>query len=424
MAAKSTSTIPPLFRCPISLELMKDPVTLSTGVTYDRESIERWFQEGHSSCPSTMQTLDTLELTPNHTLRRLIQGWCTSNPGHGIDRIPIPKAPAGIKQVEQLLFSIRNAPMKMENLTKLAALAKESEHNRISIAASGGITVLISALFTYRIENESELLSAAEAHVEEGLAILANILIHESKEECRKHLTGPRTIDTICWFLCRGSFRARLHAAQVLHGILTIDQNFKIVFRADEECFENLALLLRDVCPLATKTAMEILLIISPVRRNRIKVVETGAVVTLIEILPEAERNVAEKALSLLEILCQSAEGRASVCENPLGIPVLVKKIARVSELATEAATGALWHICKNCRTPSVLQDLDEAGASPKLFLLLQIGCSSNTRQRAKEILRAHKGRSSRDNPCILMTDQLNGAVKLHVVKLAGCRKN
>lgn len=32
--------VPNHFRCPISLELMKDPVTLSTGITYDRETIE------------------------------------------------------------------------------------------------------------------------------------------------------------------------------------------------------------------------------------------------------------------------------------------------------------------------------------------------------------------------------------------------
>ncbi|BAH91587.1 Os02g0215650 [Oryza sativa Japonica Group] len=34
---------PPLFQCPISMELMEDPVTVATGVTYDRRSMERWF---------------------------------------------------------------------------------------------------------------------------------------------------------------------------------------------------------------------------------------------------------------------------------------------------------------------------------------------------------------------------------------------
>uniref|UniRef100_A0A0D3GC55 U-box domain-containing protein n=1 Tax=Oryza barthii TaxID=65489 RepID=A0A0D3GC55_9ORYZ len=33
----------PDFLCSISMELMEDPVTVATGVTYDRRSIERWF---------------------------------------------------------------------------------------------------------------------------------------------------------------------------------------------------------------------------------------------------------------------------------------------------------------------------------------------------------------------------------------------
>ncbi|KAM1232407.1 hypothetical protein ACFX13_042966 [Malus domestica] len=31
------------FKCPISMELMKDHVTISTGVTYERNNIEKWF---------------------------------------------------------------------------------------------------------------------------------------------------------------------------------------------------------------------------------------------------------------------------------------------------------------------------------------------------------------------------------------------
>ncbi|KAI6668001.1 hypothetical protein NL676_003718 [Syzygium grande] len=34
--------VPPFFLCPISLEILRDPVTVSTGITYDRESIETW----------------------------------------------------------------------------------------------------------------------------------------------------------------------------------------------------------------------------------------------------------------------------------------------------------------------------------------------------------------------------------------------
>jgi len=68
---------PPLdFRCPISLELMRDPVVASSGQTYDRESITRWFGSGKSTCPKTGQVLADLELVPNKALKNLIVRWC------------------------------------------------------------------------------------------------------------------------------------------------------------------------------------------------------------------------------------------------------------------------------------------------------------------------------------------------------------
>jgi len=68
---------PPLdFRCPISLELMGDPVVASRGQTYDRDSITRWFGAGKSTCPKTGQVLPNLELVPNKEhFRRRYNHW-------------------------------------------------------------------------------------------------------------------------------------------------------------------------------------------------------------------------------------------------------------------------------------------------------------------------------------------------------------
>ncbi|KAH1194037.1 E3 ubiquitin-protein ligase PUB22 [Glycine max] len=86
--------IPAHFLCPISLQLMRDPVTVCIGITYDRENIERWlFSCKNNTCPVTKQCLLDHGLTPNHTLRRLIQSWCTLNASLGVERIPTPKSP-------------------------------------------------------------------------------------------------------------------------------------------------------------------------------------------------------------------------------------------------------------------------------------------------------------------------------------------
>ena len=83
-------TVPSYLRCSISLELMRDLVTLCTGITYDRESIETWLDAGNNVCPITNQALDSQEMIPNHTVRRVIQDWCVDNSASGIERIPTP----------------------------------------------------------------------------------------------------------------------------------------------------------------------------------------------------------------------------------------------------------------------------------------------------------------------------------------------
>jgi hypothetical protein len=64
---------PASFYCPVSMELMSDPVMVATGHTYDRTCIERWLQQGNRTCPVTGMRLRHLELTPNHALRNAIQ---------------------------------------------------------------------------------------------------------------------------------------------------------------------------------------------------------------------------------------------------------------------------------------------------------------------------------------------------------------
>lgn len=44
---------PPAFFCPISMELMRDPVSTADGHCYERASIERWFAQGSRTSPKT-----------------------------------------------------------------------------------------------------------------------------------------------------------------------------------------------------------------------------------------------------------------------------------------------------------------------------------------------------------------------------------
>jgi uncharacterized protein YegL len=66
--------IPTDFLCPISAELMEDPVTTIDGFTYERRNIERWFQT-HETSPCTNVVLSTLDVHPNYTLKQSIFRW-------------------------------------------------------------------------------------------------------------------------------------------------------------------------------------------------------------------------------------------------------------------------------------------------------------------------------------------------------------
>lgn len=73
------SVPPEELRCPISLQLMYDPVIIASGQTYERIFIEKWFANGHNTCPKTQQTLAHLCLTPNYCVKGLVASWCEQN---------------------------------------------------------------------------------------------------------------------------------------------------------------------------------------------------------------------------------------------------------------------------------------------------------------------------------------------------------
>uniref|UniRef100_J3MCX7 U-box domain-containing protein n=1 Tax=Oryza brachyantha TaxID=4533 RepID=J3MCX7_ORYBR len=95
--------VPAHFRCPISLELMRDPVTAATGITYDRECLERWLERGHGSCPVTGRPVRMGDLVPNHATRRMIQDWCVANRARGVERVPTPRVPVGEADAEEAI---------------------------------------------------------------------------------------------------------------------------------------------------------------------------------------------------------------------------------------------------------------------------------------------------------------------------------
>ncbi|XP_030614265.1 WD repeat, SAM and U-box domain-containing protein 1 isoform X2 [Archocentrus centrarchus] len=71
--------IPDEFLCPITRELMREPVIAADGYSYEKEAIESWISTKNRSSPMTNLPLLTTLLTPNHTLKMAIGRWKTSH---------------------------------------------------------------------------------------------------------------------------------------------------------------------------------------------------------------------------------------------------------------------------------------------------------------------------------------------------------
>ncbi|XP_008571570.1 PREDICTED: WD repeat, SAM and U-box domain-containing protein 1 isoform X2 [Galeopterus variegatus] len=70
-----SSGIPDEFICPITRELMKDPVIASDGYSYEKEAMENWISKKKRTSPMTNLVLSSVVLTPNRTLKMAINRW-------------------------------------------------------------------------------------------------------------------------------------------------------------------------------------------------------------------------------------------------------------------------------------------------------------------------------------------------------------
>lgn len=79
------------FVCPLTKQVMCDPVTLENGQTFEREAIEKWFKECRESgrkpvCPLTLKELKSTDLNPSIALRNTIEEWTARNETAQLER--------------------------------------------------------------------------------------------------------------------------------------------------------------------------------------------------------------------------------------------------------------------------------------------------------------------------------------------------
>lgn len=198
------------FRCPISMELMKDPVTIITGVTYDRKNIEKWFNiYKKNTCPATMQSIDdrNLEMTPNHTLKRLITTWLDS---HGArDKRPAAlRAPAKHGELAGILEAMDSTPFKVSWLRKLRSIVENGdEATKEDFKKSGGVEVLVRIMVQINLVENYDF--GTFQACEEALGVLHQVPFSDEDDPILQMLMNPDCMRSMAVMLQRGSAEAR-----------------------------------------------------------------------------------------------------------------------------------------------------------------------------------------------------------------------
>ncbi|KAM3324594.1 E3 ubiquitin-protein ligase PUB23-like [Capsicum chacoense] len=392
--------VPPYFICPISLEMMKDPVTISTGITYDRENIERWiFSAKNNTCPVTKQSLTSIELTPNVTLRRFIQSWCTLNASHGIERFPTPKPPVSKAQILKLLKEAKSREMQMKSLNTLRSIASVNDANKRCMESAGAAEFLASVVIDSSDVLDEEGFTSTK---DEALSILYQLKL--SEDGLRSLITSGNGefIESLTCVMQRGSYESRAYAVMLMKDMFEASTLPTLFSSLKKEFFAQVVRVLRDeISQKATKASLQVLAHACPFGRNRVKAAEAGAVRVLVDLLLDSsEKRTCELMLILLDQICQSAEGRAELLNHPGGLAIVSKKILRVSKVGSERAIKILHSISKFSSTQSVVQEMLSLGVVAKLCLVLQVDCGSKAKDRARDILKIH-AKAWRNSPCI-----------------------
>lgn len=388
-AGTSELTIPSDFRCPISLDLMKDPVTLSSGITYDRDSIEAWIvDQGHDTCPVTKRILPVLEPVPNHAIRRMIQDWCVEKRSYGVERIPTPRIPLSSSEASDLLAKLESSTAEIANalVARILDKARESERNRRVILAQSGVRVIAAKFEAFSARNENGVV------LEELLSCLA-LFSPALDEEAKRHVGSSKSLKRIVSILRSGDLASRRNAVTVLKEVAASRAG---ELAETEGALEGLVNVVKD--PVSPASLKDSLLVIYHIIKNGAGsetvsgLLDLGIVPEVVEIAISSEKSLCEMALGVLDEVCGDERGRVMARGHATAVPVVVKKMLRVSDLATEFAVSVMWKLSREDggRRGDVLKEALEVGAFQKLLLLLQVGCGneSGTKEKATELLK------------------------------------
>ncbi|XP_051143864.1 U-box domain-containing protein 1-like [Andrographis paniculata] len=392
-------SMPDEFRCPISLDLMNDPVIIASGHTYDRNSIAQWINTGHHTCPKSGQKLIHMALIPNFALKSLIHQWrlennipilesTSSSDVEGntlkkrssetlIDHISATKGVTdAVKMTAEFLvgkLATGSADIRRQAAYELRLLAKSGTDNRRIIAEAGAIPFL------------STLLCSRDSRIQENsVTALLNLSIHNNNKVL---IMAAGALDNIVEVLQSGlTTEAKENAAASIFSLSLMDE-YKITIGAHPRVIPALVQLLGEASATGKRDAATALFNLAVISVNREKVILAGAVPLLIGLLTDDKAGITDDALALLALLLGCPEGLEEIKKNKVFVPILIELLRFGSSKGKENSITLLLGLCKDGGEEVARRLLMNPRSIPSLQSLATDG-SLRARRKAHAVLR------------------------------------
>lgn len=387
----SDLNIPADFQCPITLEIMRDPVVVATGQTYDRSSITHWIESGHNTCPRTGQTLAHTNLIPNKALKNLIAMWCReqripfaaaseaeeggcSGVGMAANKAALEVTKMTVSFLVNKLSSLPSEPAEAVDriVYELRILAKRDSDCRDMIGDSGAISLLIRHLVS---EDPSLQVNAVTT-------ILNLSILDENKVRIME--TDGAVNGVIDVLRSGATWEAKGNAAMAIYSISGLHQYKKKLGRKTR-VIKGLFDLARVGPTGSKKDALVAILSLAGDREAVGKMVECGAV----EVMKEVVEDLPEEAAAALELVVKRGGVLSVAAAAAAGmIGQLTGMLRSGTGRTRESAASTLVIMCRRGGSEVVAELARTSGIEMAIWDLMGTG-SSRAKRKAASLMRS-----------------------------------
>ncbi|KAI4983473.1 hypothetical protein ZWY2020_023965 [Hordeum vulgare] len=353
------------FMCPLTKQVMQDPVTIETGQTFEREAILKWFRECRDNgrrptCPLTQRELRTTDINPSIALRNVIDEWRARN-----DEKDLDKACNALR-----LHPEDDEDDTLRAMAYISQICQRSGAKKNLVRAQGIISTL------------ADLLKSSSRRVRlKSLQVLRTVV--EDNDQNKEELGKGDTVRTIIKFLSNENIQERELAVSLLYEL----SEYEPVCERIGAVYGAILLLVgmgssKSENMMAVEKAEKTLKNLEKYDTNIKQMAENGRLQPLLTKLLQGGPEVQVTMVEYLGELALANDVKVVVAEQ---VGTLLVSIIKTGGLpAREATLKAMREMSSNELSAKILL---QAGILPPLVKdLFSVGASSHFPMRLKEV--------------------------------------